>query len=95
MKIFAEIKTPAAQYVVSQSAGSGGGRKFGNFVMLRIVRVPAGVIFKSVRTKGVEVLEGYEADSRHTGATSKYSKTLNNLIARLPKAVRTTDTLVA
>lgn len=95
MKIHAEIKTPAASYLVSESHGSGGGRKFGNFVMLRIVRVAADAEYRSVRSNGVEVLEGYEVDSRNTGARSAYGRTLNGLIARLPKAIRSDDTRLA
>jgi len=95
MKIHAEIKTPAASYLISESHGSGGGRKYGAFVMLRIVRVAAGADYQSVRSRGVEVLEGYEVDSRNTGARSGYGHTLNALIARLPKAVRADDARLA
>jgi hypothetical protein len=95
MKIHAEIKTPVATYLISESAGSGGGREFGNFVMLRIVRVAAGSDYKSVRSKGVEVIEQYEADSRHTGPRSHYRLALNTLLSSLPKSVRVKDALLA
>jgi hypothetical protein len=63
--------------------------------MLRIVRVAAGSEYQSVRSKGVEVLEGYEVDCRNKGARSMYGRVLNALVARLPKAVRADDARMA
>ena len=43
MKIHAEINTPEFRFIVVEAAGSNGGRKFGNFVNLRTVKLPAGL----------------------------------------------------
>lgn len=83
MKIHAEINTTEARFIVVEVAGSNGGRKFGNFVNLRTVKLPAGVAYTNARQKGIEVIESWEVDSRSQGPKSNYSQTLKALISEL------------
>lgn len=85
MKIHAEINTTNARLIVVEAAGSGGGRKFGNFVNLRTVRLPAGTEYKNARQPEAQVIETWEVDARSQGPRSNYARTLGLMIAELPK----------
>ena len=83
MKIHAEINTQDSRFIVVEVAGSNGGRKFGNFVNLRTVKLPANGVYTHARQKGVEVIESWEVDSRSQGPKSNYATTLKALIQEL------------
>lgn len=85
MKIHAEINTAQARLIVVEAAGSNGGRKFGNFVNLRTVRLPAGTEYKNARQPEAQVIETWEVDARSQGPRSNYARTLGLMIAELPK----------
>lgn len=84
MKIHAEINTQDSRFLVVEAAGTNGGRKYGNHVNLRTVKLPAGAEYKNARQAGVEVIETWEVDSRNQGPKSNYSQTLNAMIKELP-----------
>lgn len=83
MKIHAEINNAEFRFIVVQCAGTNGGRKFGNFVNLRTVKLPAEVAYMNARQKGIEVIESWEVDSRNQGPKSSYGQTLKAMITRL------------
>jgi len=84
MKIHAEINTPEFRFIVVEAAGSNGGHKFGKFVNLRTVKLPAGTEYVHARQKGAEVIESWEVDSRNRGQKSSYARTLVAMIRELP-----------
>lgn len=84
MKIHAEINTPDFRFIVVECAGTNGGRKFGNYVNLRTVRLPADTEYKHARQAGAKVIESWEVDSRNQGQKSNYARTLVSMIRELP-----------
>lgn len=83
MKIHAELTVADTRLIVVESAGTNGGRKHGNFVNLRTVRLPRGVEYKNARQPGVEVIESWEVDARSQGPRSNYTRTLKLMIEEL------------
>ncbi len=47
-----------------ETSAPANGRKWGIHRVIRLVKIPAGVQYKSASTKGVEVLESHEYDAR-------------------------------
>lgn len=45
-------------------SGTAGSRAFGIFRIVRLVVIPPGVVYKSSRTRGIQVLEEHEYDQR-------------------------------
>jgi len=84
MKIHAEINTTEFRFIVVEAAGSNGGRKFGNYVNLRTVRLTADTEYKHARQAGAKVIESWEVDSRNQGQKSSYARTLVAMIRELP-----------
>jgi hypothetical protein len=84
MKIHAEINTAQARFIVVEAAGTNGGRKFGHFVNLRTVKLPAGMAYTHARQKGAEVIESWEVDARNQGPKSNYTQTLEAMVRELP-----------
>jgi hypothetical protein len=90
MQIHAEMVTPAATYRVIETCRSSGGRKWGHFVALTTIRIPANVLekYESIRTKGVKVMSSVEVDRRHRGPRSAYRQELLAAVRRLPKRLQ-------
>ncbi|MDO8777161.1 MAG: hypothetical protein Q7K57_52315 [Burkholderiaceae bacterium] len=73
-------KTLKSGSVVSvlEVQGSGGGRKWGIFKHLRVVRLVPGTIYKNIRTPGVSLIESFEFDARSKTQTDAVkTKALN------------------
>jgi hypothetical protein len=83
MKIHAEINTPDHRIVLVETAGSSGSRRYGEWVMLRTVRLPAGHDYKHARQAGAEVIESWEVDARSQGPASNYGRTLKAMTKEL------------
>lgn len=73
MKIHAELKTASARYMVVETcAPNTGVFSIGERVCLRVVRVPHGTEYKSVKTKGVVQLASREVNTHWRGEFSPY-----------------------
>ena len=84
MKVHAKVTIEDTNILLVESAGSGGGR-YSTPVVLRMVKVPAGLTYMHVRQKGVEQVEAWDVDGRYTGPKSRYGRTLALMIADMEK----------
>jgi hypothetical protein len=83
MQIHAEMTTDTTRLIVVEAAGSNGGRKFGNYVNLRIVRLPRGVEYTGARQANAQVIKTAEANASSQGPRSNYARTLKAMIKEL------------
>ncbi len=83
MQIHAEMNTAIDRLIVVEAAGSNGGRKFGNYVNLRIVRLPRGVEYTGARQANAQVIKTAEANASSQGPRSTYARTLTSMIKEL------------
>ncbi len=77
--------------IIAQSSSQSGGRKFGHFVNLRVIALPARMTadeYTTVRQEGVEVLVDLgEADARSSGPMSRYGAKLGRAWAAFAEVV--------
>ena len=83
MKIHARIETARAAYVVSESFQARGKNIWGDWVTLRIVRMPAGAVYEHTQSPGVSVLRAETVDARFQGPRAGYTKALTEMKASL------------
>ena len=76
MKIHARIETARAAYVVSESFQARGKNIWGDWVTLRIVRMPAGAVYEHTQSPSVSVLRAETVDARFQGPRAGYTKAL-------------------
>jgi len=66
--------------------------KWGGYVKLRIVKIPRDFVLKTVRQRGVIILDnGEEVNSRYTGQRSEYFKALERLEQTMQKLEEIAD----
>ncbi|RUT67510.1 hypothetical protein D0817_26065, partial [Flavobacterium cupreum] len=69
---------------ITESAATSGGRKYGNFLSLRVVVLPFGMEpaqYRTVAHRGVSVLFAVEADGRSRGERSGYHRAMSAAVA--------------
>jgi len=65
------------------TSSSAHGRKWGIFRTVRLVKFPAGLEYKSSRSKGVEVLKEHEYDARSGVQTRRADKLVTGWFAEI------------
>ncbi|MGJ4727696.1 hypothetical protein [Luteimonas sp. SDU101] len=93
-KLHKAISDETHTYAVVETAGSSGGRQWGNYVHLSTVKLAnehIDTLKSASKLRGnplVEVIESWEANAANQGPRSGYGKTINALIKELPQHVQ-------
>jgi hypothetical protein len=84
MKFHADIETDTQRFIVVETYASNMGQtRVAERVVLRLVSLPLGVEYTSVRTRGAEVLAAKEVSTKSFGSYSPRDAALRDMLKRL------------
>jgi len=83
MKTLFQYQADVRRFVIVEAVGTDGGKRYTRSRWLRALNLPADFDFKTVRQRGVTVLEAIEVDASTTGHGTAYGKAYQWLLAVL------------